>query len=280
MDIDDAPSIAGVDRKLQRAHQHFDELRSAVDHFMQTDFYTLVAPKQDRKGRLPIAVELIEPIPYLDWGVIVGDFVHNLRSALDQLIFQLSLPATFPDLPSGTSFPIFNSGVRFGERQRNGQFTRRSGRYATRLLPPKVSATVESLQPYHRRNNPDSRYLWMLHQLSNVDKHRIVAVSTASIASVVVRVSTSGETSVRRIATPQWPVRFEDRAVIARIEMGYSEVGATMNVDPTTRIGFSVDFAKRGEAEPVRGLPLLSTLGNIGSYVEDVVVAHFRPYFK
>jgi hypothetical protein len=92
-----------------------------------------------------------------------GDVVNNLRGALDHLVAQLSF-ARFPNLTQRQlrtcQFPIYQSPSRYEDgRKRDVQFIR-SG--AARL--------IDSLKPYKGGNDA----LWILSQLDNTSKHRIL----------------------------------------------------------------------------------------------------------
>ena len=68
--------------KAQRANHHIDELQSVAAAFAATPFYEIVA-HQDAGGNR-IAIVPLQPIPNT-LPLIVGDAIHNLRSALDHL---------------------------------------------------------------------------------------------------------------------------------------------------------------------------------------------------
>jgi hypothetical protein len=108
-------------------------------------------------------------VPVLDpgWLTIIGDCLHNLRSALDHLAWQLVL--LDGQKPSfATSFPV-----------------RRTKDESRPLLLPKVCrqdilTAIEQVQPYSDVGNPADppvlNPLWALHRLNIIDKHRLVVV--------------------------------------------------------------------------------------------------------
>jgi hypothetical protein len=74
-------------------------------------------------GQIVIYGEGIREPPVEEWGVIIGDVVHNLRSALDHLVWQLTLangnipPAVIPRGKAGKKwrdirFPIYTLDLR------------------------------------------------------------------------------------------------------------------------------------------------------------------------
>jgi len=104
-------------------------------------------------------------------GILVGDVVHNMRSALDHLVYQLALINTSGNVarPDRTQFPISDTRDRFEHAT------------ATDLaeVAPNHRAIIEGFQPYHptEENTAVGVYfhpLAMLRGLSNTDKHRIL----------------------------------------------------------------------------------------------------------
>lgn len=142
--MDDDP-LLGCRLKLQQAWRHLQVLDTEVKRILDSD--------------------KAEPPLYL--GVIVGDFLHNLRCELDHLIWQLVL-LNGGEPTRHHQFPISDTQADFeGHKQR-----RLAG-----LVPEQIAA-VEELQPY--RIDEEARWhpLAVLRDLSNIDKHQRVHVST------------------------------------------------------------------------------------------------------
>jgi hypothetical protein len=101
--------------KLNRAVEHLDTLRREVVDRRQRETHTLT--RRDYYDRVPDAlvrewiVNVIEPPP-LRWSTLVGDFLHNARSALDHLVWGLS--GNTPRYPTQVAFPFRPEGVRLG----------------------------------------------------------------------------------------------------------------------------------------------------------------------
>jgi hypothetical protein len=103
-----------------------------------------------------------EPSP-LHLGVIVGDFLHNLRCVLDHLVWQLVL-LNRQEPGEHNQFPIFDTP---------DAYKKKAGRYL-RGVAADHRALIETFQPYHLGADASSHYLAVLHDLSNIDKHRFV----------------------------------------------------------------------------------------------------------
>ncbi len=135
-------SLLGCRLKLQQAQRHLWELKAEVDRFQESE---------------------PDPTPPLHLGVVVGDFLHNLRCGLDHLIWQLVL------LNGGTptkthQFPICDTEDEF----------RRKAKQQLRGLTPSQVNTVASFQPYRLGDEAKMHSLAALRDLSNIDKHQFV----------------------------------------------------------------------------------------------------------
>ena len=68
------------------------------------------------------------------WAVILGDAVHNLRSALDHLIWQLVLLDTGKDGSNEHQFPVASSGERRILEHRQGRWSEHARHAVARYL--------------------------------------------------------------------------------------------------------------------------------------------------
>jgi hypothetical protein len=150
---------------LQAKVDRADELRQSIER--EINEYLLAGPFRLRDQMLPdpprfeVFVDSIDPPPPR-LGVLVGDFVHNLRSALDHVVWQLAL--TRGDEPSTElQFPIVSDRERW------------PGAVRRRLpdVPDEAVRLIETMQPYHH-DDPMTHPLAVLRDLSNEDKHRVI----------------------------------------------------------------------------------------------------------
>jgi hypothetical protein len=117
------------------------------------------------------------PEPPIDIAAYLGDAVHNLRCALDHIVYEVV--SRNPDRPDGTPnrqtmFPICDSAEGFQDQ------VKRRNRLVG--MPESAIALVREFQPYHRRDKaPDHTLstLWILDQLENIDKHRRLCLTAS-----------------------------------------------------------------------------------------------------
>jgi hypothetical protein len=81
-------SAAGVHFKFQRAQQHAAELERRVQGFIQSAPFEVYEEEEQATGDLLTRVRVHrQPPPEL--STVIGDVVHNARTALDHLVWQL-----------------------------------------------------------------------------------------------------------------------------------------------------------------------------------------------
>lgn len=159
--------LGGVVAKVNRAKAEFDVLRTEMGGFSERD----PQPHFSRGYFDMDTWEWIERFqvrepPPLRWGVMLGDCVHNLRSALDHLVCQLTLldGGTMDDCAQ-TQFPIASKSEPQFEQMANFRI-------------PKLSkwhrAMIKRAQPYRAGDSAWKHPLAILADLSNADKHRLI----------------------------------------------------------------------------------------------------------
>ena len=158
--------LSGCRAKIERAWEHKNALE------------TIVSPVKSEPLQIQISAELdpqsgyyvyrVAAIPE-DWrlrvGIMIGDIIHNARSALDHLFWHLycryiRVPRTDGEARR-VQVPIEDRSKGLSEK-----------RNAFRKIPSSHWAIIDAAQPYKRRNK--YRILAILRDLSNQDKHRVL----------------------------------------------------------------------------------------------------------
>ena len=159
--------LAGVIEKFNRSKKQFDELRAEMDEFFNQE------PKPHfSRGYIDADTwEWIERFqvreePPLRFGVMLGDCIYNLRSALDHLICQVTMldGGTMDDCAT-TQFPIASKSEAQFEAMAKRQIAG---------LSKKHRALVKKAQPYHTGDEAWRHPLAILGEFSNADKHRLI----------------------------------------------------------------------------------------------------------
>lgn len=161
--------------KVRRAKAQIAQLRQADQEFRRRAQYEIVLAEFDpieeqHLYRLHVGYA---PELGLEWGTSIGEIAHNLRSALDNLTWQLALVNCTAPSPR-TEFPIFLDVSTF----------EKEGRSRLRDLSPGAATMIEQLQPYQPGRHGAADPLWDLRAINNADKHRLIQVVAASAGAV------------------------------------------------------------------------------------------------
>ncbi len=251
--------LEGFEAKLVRADEHLQALDVEITDFLELDPYT-VRFEVDRESAQKVAKIYVngEP-PAVRWGVMVGDCVHNLRSALDHLAWQFA----GLEPPSKTEFPIFHDRKEFERRKPGG------GLYKIRgIKDPEARTLIKAVQPcYSKRQRPKAHPLWSLQSLSNIDKHQVLHLSVAIIGSASYWSGPSGDEFIDSLRFGA----FDDGAEVGRFKLDPGESEPEMGVD--VQFGFDIAFEEGG---PGAGWRVVGGLQRIREFIRADIARPFR----
>lgn len=145
----------GVWAKWERAVEQLAELEKDVATFCAEPYPYTVHSHEDRdrgRYRFDVYPAWAPGAPYR-WGAIIGEIVHDLRSALDNLVCQLVLfNGRGPDV--GHAFPVLAKEHENGfANHMRRQWTDRRGRQRHGPLwgvCDDATAIIEAVQPFKR----------------------------------------------------------------------------------------------------------------------------------
>jgi len=227
-----------------------------------------------------------------EWGVIIGEIAHDLRSALDGLTWQLALSG--PDDPFfRTSFPICldrDDSKKIGDRPYPSFKACQSKKGGClQSVPSNFWARIESFQPYEGGNGDLHSPLVLLNELNNTDKHRLITVlvvtpvgwhimgptGTGSRIKAGVPLHTNAKIGQLHQLPPNG-IRVvdldnpftDDGRIRTRVE---HEVQADIGITPGIRFGGGCDAVKR--------LPVIPTLARMADQV-NTIVESFASQFR
>jgi hypothetical protein len=171
--------MEGPKEKLYRAREHLRALRHEIDVFLYREPYGAAHEIDPENGDDIWRMEINSPPP-MRLGVMVGDVVHNLRSCLDHLAWQLALMCTSSPRKT-TEFPIFRD-ARTGPCHKGFD---PDGAKKIRDLPGDAQKIIQSVQPYHGLT-PLGDALWTLHRMAITDKHQIILAPLATSGVTII----------------------------------------------------------------------------------------------
>jgi hypothetical protein len=258
-----AHPLDGCRAKLKRAEEVFDELSGSLLRFLESRPYISEGGFDLASSEWVLRFRVRESPP-LRWGVLIGDVVHNMRSALDHLAWQLVLlNAAQPT--TRTQFPIYGD---------EAAYRRESAQQVVDGISDDDKAAIEELQPFrHPRGADKPHHLSVLQELSNVDKHRVVHTTLVQTAGSQFRIYGLEDVSGIRDLRPQFGV-LEDGAEIVRI--GVVAAGASPRLQVDAELDLDVVFADDESA--VYDESVLGVLLELREYV-GAIIDRFAPRF-
>lgn len=163
--------LRSMKAKIDRANKHVRELDDALSDFNTSKPYAIVCEPNDDGSRHEVRLVLTDPDVLDQWSCMIGDFLHNLRCALDYILYAAILAEG--SVPEDTEFPIFTSKSKFHRTNaRTRAATSWSGLNKIRQVTvPEVRGMIKNAQPYRRDGDPEQHPLALLGFLENADKH-------------------------------------------------------------------------------------------------------------
>ncbi len=252
------------ERRLDRALYHLDSLKAEVRAWADERPYRTWTDFDVNPLYKLVWVEVLDPPP-IELSLIIGDCIHNLRAALDNLVYELALAHHGGRVPSNierkSAFPIFTDSAEFVRKRKN----------MIGGIAPAAQAIIEGLQPYNRG---DQRFwrspLWQINQLSNEDKHRLPhVVFFAQMGSAYFVPDNLTIDDIQPIFSLA-----EGRAPIARYP-SFDKTGAEVDVQPQPSL--SIRFGER-VPQQLWSMPIPLRLAFIHNHIVKAVLAPLHPY--
>lgn len=260
-------SLDGCSAKLARAEELWQALYGELIAFLERLPYRLEGRfepgDEENHGDWVVRVAVTEAPP-LRWSVVMGEIVHDLRSALDHLAWQLVLLDGGQPTRS-TQFPIYRVEADFRAPAGQSRLTGMSDAHHQQL---------EELQPF-RHDDPDQHHLAVLAYLSNTDKHQVLHTALVENEG-----SQFGFRGVRGLAAITGEIQpsfgpLVDGAEIVRVPI---EIDApNPQIETTAQLQLDVTFADADS--PVNNESALGVLQELYEFVRDGAVARFASDF-
>lgn len=160
--------LASVRAKIERAEQHVRDAEGAIRAFRDFNPYEVGEKLDPQTGQCVYYMVRVDDVqPYI--GNIIGDALHNLRSALDHLAYAMWVASGSVGNPKRIYYPIIDTDSRtVYESSRSGK---------VQGIAPRLRDMMDATEPYKGGAGHD---LWVLNELDNIDKHRRLNVIVAA----------------------------------------------------------------------------------------------------
>jgi hypothetical protein len=247
--------------KLARAEEHLAALSGEVADYLDQEPARITVDRQGEVYELRLRVDVPPPVR---WSAVLGDVLHNVRSALDSLVFALlvtSGTSVTPKQEHSIAFPIALTDDKYKGLRWHRGLASEDVRRAFRGVQP--FAQVEGLQGLSSGQVAASiahHPLIVLQRLSNADKHRTLHPTLCALDVMYVALP-NGVTSQWQPGDV-WP--WLDGSTVAKVT--FSE---PLREPPEFGWKFAVALAE--DAEPLRAPPMVDQMRSLLGEVEHVV---------
>jgi hypothetical protein len=279
--------LSGCQVKIERADMHLSFLHERVkSHVVDGGSYKLQTQPNTQTGEIAFYGEAFGEPHTHEWGAIIGDVVHNLRSALDHLVWQLTLanghtpPAVIPGKGPGSEW----KNIRFPTYTFDSRKRYLSGRRIPwRYKPPcslwgvrsALRTELQRLQPFNHRQDALKKPLAILEELWNIDKHRHLHLALFFVGLHDVE---SQDPKIQfRIVKKRSLGPFKGRAEIGRVEPVGGPYRNWMMVQKNVQPILTFDTAFE-QGPPAYGGRVMETLERLHDTVAAILVK-FEPEF-
>ena len=172
--------------KLDRAKKHLTDFKAAAEEYSTSHRYAVRKKIEGygKRERVVHRLDIDQPPTDLMLPLILGDFLFNVRSALDHVVVASVRPRKHR---KHAAFPIVTECIF--ERDASGKYlerhaeSRRAWNTMTQGLSDEAQTIVEHAQPYHLPAGDDpfgigakNQIFAILSILQNADKHRELVV--------------------------------------------------------------------------------------------------------
>ena len=161
-------TLEGVNAKVQRAQDEIEQLAKDISVSCETQRALFSEELRPDVGDKIWIFRGETPIVPIEYSVRLGEIVYNLRSALDQLVWQL-VHANYKTPGRHNEFPILDDESRFNEAVKS----------KLKGVSQESSDKIKEMQPFRENDKWDA--LKTLHSLCNIDKHRSVILPFYSV---------------------------------------------------------------------------------------------------
>lgn len=249
--------LDGIHAKLRRAKKQIQEISDEAQRLCKGVQQGIVREVRDDLDEQVWVYREPSPNAPVEWSVIMGEILYNLRSALDHLVWQLVL--VNEQTPGRhNEFPITEDNQRWQQEKVR----------ALRGLGQRHEAMIGYLQPFTGGIGLPFNVskLKVLNDLCNIEKHRhliVAVIASSGIEPLDDILSEMGDLDTRP--------PLEGQVNLAKVESG--KVLARFNNAATPLdLSFQVDVRFAGEVQPYSmGAPVPNVLTNCLNAVKGSV---------
>ncbi|MBI4266164.1 MAG: hypothetical protein HY657_17450 [Acidobacteria bacterium] len=250
--------LAGIVAKLRRSDEHIVTLYNEAARYQNTNPHHLRGHRDTGKGKPGFTLHFAKQPP-LYFAVIIGDAVHNLRSAIDYIAHELTvrngaLPTRKTQFPIGlTEDDFLNQAITLKKLN---------------TVSIKALKIVSAFQPY-RMDADKTRVhpLYQLTKLSNMDKHHTLALSAIAVEMTFTFTHPDG----RQIVSAFKDGAVHDGAVVATMPAAFFHEKIETHIKGSSTIAF--------KDAPLTDRDTVAVLQSIREFIGQLILPAIEPFF-
>jgi len=237
--------------KIERAKCHISELNSEIAEFLSHDPYGVIIEDGPNSGQCSWTIRVREEVP-VHFPTILGDAVHNLRTALD--ILACDLVRLNQQSPKGVYFPFCLNRDDFEDTIRKRHIDRAA---------PEVVDIIRTLEPYE---DGLGYMLRAVHDLDIIDKHQLLIPIFHCVNIPYTSFSPSSPFPSDQIFFTLQSThshRVKDGTVLC-----YTPITDEIKVGQNLKVAFEIAF---GDGQPLEGQPIFPQLHQVTSFITRII---------
>jgi hypothetical protein len=254
------PWMESVDAKMIRAHENIEGISRELNEWLSTikmNIHVMTSPVQPWPWLVVHANDYIPPIRL---SVLIGECVHNMRSAVDNLVCGLALTLKPTCKCHGLAFPLLKDQAEWSEKADK----------SLKGVPPAAMEVIRNLQPWIDTTAPNP--LVILNKLSNLDKHRACNFTLAYSRNVNLLIHCNDGSVVTY--SPDQPLYLGDvHTVTLPIDKALVQPSARVQSSGT----FVITFREESDWDD---LPVMQVLQDCFDHIERHVIGRLKPFFE
>lgn len=256
-----------IEVKLRRADKHLEDLHSIITAWAADGPYEAEHRVEGKRGEHVYRLRFTEE-PDEMAAAVVGDFLNNVRSALDYLMAGLVPSARrgrvyFPIVEANPFLRDPHNPRKYLERRPEA---RRRWKTYTQGVEPDALCLIKEFQPFNMGRPPGKvSMLTVLASLSNADKHRQLSAVPVGLEGAQLYVNGIASDAISA---------FSARVVKAGDELYRGNAPAQVEIEGTPIVLIRVGRAKGAVEIRAEGL------SDMRLYVRGIIVGSLAPYLR
>lgn len=244
--------------RVDRAHARSQEMIEAWNEYIEPHPFEFEVIRTGPSVRI-LRFNQVLPFP-IELSALFGEWLYNLRTALDHLMWATAAHA------SGTVPPVGESGIQFPIYDDVDAWNRNLWRL--KPLKDHQREILLTMQPFN--SDADANYLGWINRLARIDRHRRLTEWTARIAKADPIIAVPGDAP----PTLEWGQRvFVDRRCdLARVTFRDEESAKSAKINP--RVGIDPEIAEWGHSPFWKRFPFTERLNMMMVFIKLAIDIH------